>query len=272
MPNAITDTSRPDTSRPDTSRPDTRRPGTSPRATSSGGRVHHVLVRLQHEWDRLDRSGRALEQARAWHLPVAPFASLDELLRRCGYGASGRGRHDDDEVLAELVRLARADELAARVVLQRMLPAISSLSRSEPSYVLRQEALHELLTASWTVIRTYPIEQRPTYVAANLTRSIRYVAFREPHRRPVRHECRPWWVFDLSPAAEDDPVTPARELDELLRDAAAAGVDREGLELARRLASGVAPAELAAEHHVTERTIRNRRAAVVTRLREVALA
>ncbi len=231
-----------------------------------------MLVRLQREWDRLDRSGDALQRARAWCLPVAPFASLDELVRHCGYGASGRGRHDDDAVLAALVRLARVDELAARVVLQRMLPAISALSRRERSFTLRQEALHELLTASWTVIRTYPIERRPDYVAANLTRTIGYVAFRRPHRRPVRHECRPWWVFDLTAATEDDAVPPAVELDELLRDAAAAGLDGDGLDLVRRLASGVPPAQLAAEHRVTERTIRNRRAAVVSQLRELALA
>lgn len=235
-------------------------------------RNHHLLARLQHEWMWLDRSEALTRRAQGWQLPVPAFGSLDELVRHCGFGARGRGRHDDDEVLGALVRLARTDELAARVLLQRMLPALASITRSTTSHQRQQDAMHELLASAWTVIRTYPVERRPAYVAANLTRSIVHDAFRRPNRRVDRHEPQPWWVFDLSPAADLDTTSAADELDELLRMAEASGVQPADIDLARRLGRGEHPSTLAAEQRVSERTIRNRRAEVAYRLRAVALA
>ncbi|MFN8023952.1 MAG: hypothetical protein U0Q03_20640 [Acidimicrobiales bacterium] len=234
-------------------------------------RSHHLLGRLQHEWLRLDRSPELVARARDWQLPVAPFDSLDELVGHCGRGATTSGSHDDDAVLGALLRLARHDELAARVLLQRMLPVLAAFTRSAPSHHAQQEALHELLAASWTVIRTYPLHREPWYVAADLTRRIRYVAFGRDRRRVDRSEPQPWWVFDLE-LAPDEPVAPAVELAELLDDARRGGVDLADLELARRLGRGETPAALAAERRVTDRTMRNRRAEVVHRLRAVALA
>jgi DNA-binding NarL/FixJ family response regulator len=46
----------------------------------------------------------------------------------------------------------------------------------------------------------------------------------------------------------------------------------DDLVLARRLAEGTTTAQLAAEAQVTERTIRNHRAAMLYRLRSIALA
>ena len=233
-------------------------------------RSHHLLARLQHEWLRLDRSPELLERARGWQLPVAPFASLDELVGHCGRGAAIRGAHDDDEVLAALLRLARHDDLAARVLLQRMLPVLAACTRSASSHQAQQDALHELLAATWTVVRTYP--SRPTaYMAAALTRRIRYTAFGRDRRRVRRDEPQPWWVFDLQ-LAPDEPVAAADELSDLLDLAVRAGIDGDDVELARRLGRGETPAQLASERRVTDRTIRNRRAEVVYRLRAVALA
>jgi hypothetical protein len=232
----------------------------------------HLLARLQQEWLRLDRSPALLERARSWELPVPEFSSLDELVRHCGFGAQGRGRHDDDEALAALVVLARTDDLAARVLLQRLLPAFAALTRSARSYHRQQDSIHELLAAAWPVIRTFPIERRPTYVAASLTRSVVHQAFVRPTRRAERMDWQPWWVFDLTPAAEVDTVSAAEELDELLQMAADAGLAAADVELARRLGRGEHPSTLAAEQRVSERTIRNRRAEVAYRLRAVAAA
>jgi DNA-binding CsgD family transcriptional regulator len=235
-------------------------------------RHQHLLARLQQEWLRLDRSPTLLRQARSWHLPVPSFSSLDELVRHCGFGAEGRGRHDDDEVLAALVVLARTDDLAARVLLQRLLPAFAAITRSTRGYSRQQDSMHELLAAAWQVIRTFPIERRPTYVAASLVRSVVYQAFVRPSRRADRMDWQPWWVFDLTPAEQLDTASAADELDELLRMAEDAGLAPADLELARRLGRGEHTATLAAEQRVSERTIRNRRAEVAHRLRAVALA
>jgi DNA-binding NarL/FixJ family response regulator len=49
-------------------------------------------------------------------------------------------------------------------------------------------------------------------------------------------------------------------------------MEPDDLELARRLGAGASTAELAAERNVTDRTIRNHRAALVRQLQAVAAA
>src|SRR6187431_3745906 len=91
---------------------------------------HHLFARLHQDWARLTSSRSALRTARSWPLSVERFESLDELLGHVGFGrVQAIGSHDDDGVLGELLVLARTDELAARVVLQRMLPGLASIVR-----------------------------------------------------------------------------------------------------------------------------------------------
>lgn len=232
---------------------------------------HHLLSRLQLEWDRLVRSPAILRQARTWELPVARFASLDELLRAAGLGRHECGEHGDDELLAALVSIAHHDDLAARVVLQRLLPGVSSIVRRRHSFSAQLEATDELLAAMWTVIRTYPIEQRPRYVAAGLLRAADYAAFQRFQRRQAVHIPQPTSTFDRC-LSDDVAVTPAEELAELLDMARAAGMAPDDLELAERLGRGESTMQIAALRAVTDRTIRNHRAAVAYRLRAVARA
>lgn len=231
----------------------------------------HLLGRLQHEWLRLDRDPDMLARARAWQLPVGHVVSLDDLVDRCGRRTDGISSRDEDAVFAAVVRIARHDDLAARVALQRMLPPIAAIGRRVPDFGQRQDVLHELLTAAWSVIRTYPSERDHRCVAADLARRIRYVALERDRRRVRREDTTPWWVFDLTVAAAVDPA-PADELDELLRDAEAAGVPADELHLARRLGDGATLADLAVEGRVTDRTMRNRRATMAHSLRAVARA
>lgn len=78
-------------------------------------------------------------------------------------------------------------------------------------------------------------------------------------------------MFDLTIAPDADPAA-SDELDELLRDAEAAGVPSDELDLARRLGNGTTLAALAVEGRVTDRTMRNRRATMAHSLRAVARA
>lgn len=233
----------------------------------------HLLTRLQREWDHLARSPQALSAARRWPITIEHFDSLDNLLQHLGYGQTGgKGRHDDDEALGHVVILARHDQLAARVVLQRLLPGLSSIVRRRSrSFHEGLDQFDELLAAAWTVIRHYPIDRHPSYVAAGLLREIEYHAFRRDHRRQTTFIPTPLDSFERAADldADDDPRTELRDLLELAR---RAGVDDHDLELVRRLGQGESTAQLARERHVTDRTIRNHRAAVIRRLREVALA
>ncbi|MEI6497210.1 MAG: hypothetical protein WCO88_11115 [Actinomycetota bacterium] len=232
----------------------------------------HLLSRLQHEWNHLAHSPSALSTARSWPLVIERFDSLDDLLRAAGYGRVQQGRHDDDEVLGGLVQLAREHDLAARVVLQRLLPGISSVSRRRARHSgCPLEAVDELLAAAWTVIRTFDVERHPAYVAATLLRTIEYHAFRREHRRKAQFIPMATDTFDHLPAPVDTPA-PIDEWRDLMADAAAAGMAPADLELVDRLAHGESTQAVAATRQVTDRTIRNHRRAVVHRLREVTRA
>jgi DNA-directed RNA polymerase specialized sigma24 family protein len=237
----------------------------------------HLLVRLQHDWDHIKRSRGALRQARRWCLvatpigPHRPLESLDDVLAWAGYGCAA-GNGGDDHVLGNLVRLAVTDQLAARVVLQRLLPGISTMARRRTGRGRPyHQVLDEVVATAWTVIRTYPIDRRHTYVAVGMLREIDYQSFRRARRRLTTFVPRPLHTFDVQPAPVGT-VGPADELRDLLEDAATAGFDPADIELARRLGRGETTRQIAQETNVTDRTVRNKRDAVTYRLRALALA
>lgn len=242
-------------------------------ARSSGSApTRHSFIRLQREWDRLSRSPRAVAIARGWHLQVERLDTLDDLLVATGYGLTGRSADADDDAVRHLLVAARAHPLAARILLQRLLPGLGAITRRRLRHGGDPMAtVDELLAAAWTVIRTYPVERRPTYLVAGLLRDAEYHAFRRDHRRRTLAVTVAPDHFAES-AAAPPAVSAADELAQVLDDAARAGMAADDLALARRLAAGATSAELAAEAEVTDRTIRNHRTAMLYRLRAIALA
>jgi hypothetical protein len=233
----------------------------------------HLLTRLQLEWSRLAVSPAAVAAAAGWRVSAAPLRSLDDLLVLSGYGPGERDVIACDGVLRDLVMIARADRLAARIVLQRLLPGISAMSRRNSSVLKgdRLDALDEAIATAWTVIRLYPLEQRPRYVVANMLREIEYQAFKRDRRRKAEFVPIDTTDLDLVPV-DDGPRCAATELQELLDEARLAGFEHADVELAERLGAGITARQLASEREVTARTIRNHRAIVVHRLRQLALA
>jgi DNA-binding CsgD family transcriptional regulator len=234
----------------------------------------HSLVRLQREWGHLARSPQALAAVHGWALHIVPFRSLDDVLVAAGLGLHGRAGDRDDELMGQLVRLARDHTLAGRIVLQRLLPGVSSIARRRTGAAhttVLLDVTDNLLVAAWSVIRTYRVERYPTYIVPSMLREIERRTFRPDRRRRVELVAVGDEVLDGT-AAVEPPPTAAHELAELLADAARSGLDVADLELVRRLAAGTSTAALAVERAVTDRTIRNHRAAVVYRLRAVALA
>src|SRR5262249_28835055 len=81
-----------------------------------------LIDRLEAEWPPL-AAGPVRLRLRVWaeqEQALASFATPQQLLRQLD---SIRGRHQArDEILAALLREARSDPLAARVVLQTLLP------------------------------------------------------------------------------------------------------------------------------------------------------
>ncbi|MDP9408200.1 MAG: hypothetical protein M3P95_10130, partial [Actinomycetota bacterium] len=204
--------------------------------------------RLNRDWLSLRDSPAATARLHAWadaHLVLAEAGcgSVAELEWRVKT-APGR---DGDRLLLALLQLARTDELAARLVLQVMLPKALRLAGTQ----LARQALHGTSTdrdeaqavavaALWEVIRTYPVATRRRRVAANLALDALSLVHRGRVAGAVRTGVRELPVSGLEyPGAEERLRAADRQpVDaELLTVLAAAVRDRVvGVEEARLLA------------------------------------
>ncbi len=223
--------------------------------------------RLTLEWGRLRTRPDALRRAAGWGLVEAHLADLDQVLRAVGFETPATA--DTERRLRALLLTAAHDELAARVLVQRLLPGLLAVVRRRRRGGYGDAAFDELLATLWISIRTYNPRRRPACLAAALISDADYRAFRSAERRRSATE-RPV-VIDESHVASSPPCA-SDELDELLVDALAAGVSAGDIELMRQLVDSPRAIDLARELQVTPRTIRNRRDRITGRLREVALA
>lgn len=233
---------------------------------------HHryLLSRLQREWNMMSRRGSVLRRASAWKLTPRVLSSLDEVLVLTGLGADPADG-SSDETMRRLVELARHDDLAARVVLQRMLPGLSACAkRNSSSFDSQLDALDELLSEAWAVIRSFPIEQRSRYVIKNLLRDCEYRAFLKARRRLLVHELTDPAEFELTIATHESAVEPLATIVELLGRARMAGMSDADVTLVTTLLNTSTVKEAAAALRVTDRTVRNRRQAVVRQLQALA--
>jgi DNA-binding CsgD family transcriptional regulator len=234
-----------------------------------------LLAGLDREWHALNRCPDALQRARGWGLGV-PFRTLDDVVLATGFrtqpvlGAVCQDRVGDS-VLAALLRAARTDVVAARVVLQRLLPGL--LSRASRWGTERAggstDPFDELLSVAWTVIREFPLDRRPRHLASNLLRDTEAAAFAKVARRTIVIDLTPTNSLDV-PVEEEADEDPKRELAAVL--AAAGALSESEMELLELLLQGHSQLEVATLLSVSERTVRNHRDAIVHRLRRAALA
>ncbi len=245
--------------------------------------ARHVPIAdsLGTEWRRITIHAGDLRAARAWDLPGSEVASLDEVLRRCGYRArpaSGtqprstvhRDQSQHDEYLILLLTIARDDRLAGRVVLQRILPALCALARRHSStFHGQQDLIDDLVANSWAAIRNYPVERRTRRVVPNLVRDIGFQTIVRPARRrnaaelPTEHR----HMIDTEYLIATDPL---QELVELLDEARRTGMSQNDIDLICQIVTLDQPDRVAAILGVTPRTVRNHRDAIVHRLRHIA--
>lgn len=223
-------------------------------------------ARLVEEWARLRHRRDALARAATWEVTDRPPTSLDDVLSAVGaIGAGGEPNRDADRRLHRLVAVAGDDHLAARVVVQRLMPGLLALSRKYRA----PDAFEELLAQAWISIRTYNPGRSPANLAASLLSDTEWAAYRRDHRR--RERVAPPVQLPAEVVAVDRPHA-SDELAALLCDARDAGVPGEDLELIRLLATVPSTEQVAAYLRVTSRTVRNRRTRVTGTLRELALA
>lgn len=122
-----------------------------------------ILDALDAEWAHLAASSAAAQALDRWREtdPDLDVPTLNALMR-----ARANGNWND--VLAALARRAPSDRLAARVLLQALVPGLGSLARSLGG----RDVAPELLSFAWERIRTYP-SGRPGSVAANTLLDVR---------------------------------------------------------------------------------------------------
>lgn len=171
---------------------------------------------------------------------LARFAGSAELLFRFLRGEPSAER---DRVMLALLRQARRDEFAGLLVLEALLPGLKRvLGRILVDAGESDERLAVVLDCAWEQIVSYPLERRPTRVAANLLLDIRKQALRElgQHRRPA----------DELPLSRREPApTFGADIEAPLRRAVTAGAitaTDAGLILQSRI-DGRPLAEIAAE-------------------------
>lgn len=132
-----------------------------------------LLARLDSEWEHLVRSRATAAVLRRWGIQEPELAGWTDLeqLRSAVHHRADPARAD--RLLAALVRLAAVDgqddRLAARTVLQLLVPGAVRLARSLIPYAGdNATALGLVFTELAIGIRTYPWRRRPHHVAANL--------------------------------------------------------------------------------------------------------
>ncbi len=234
---------------------------------------------LMEEWARIDASGVVTAALPRWQLPaVPPYASASELL---GYLGRDRTISQDvgDLLLASLIACAPGDELAARVVLQRVLPGLVNVAKRrggswEPD---RLTAFNESVACAWIVICEYPIARRPRRIASNVVRDAEYAAFVRDRRlrsstEQVCHtDSMALPSADSSGRSMNEPVSSFEMVVGVLAEARRRGLAEGDLRLAAGLVSGHAINRIADDLGVTTRTVLNRRVGIVARLRELEL-
>jgi hypothetical protein len=233
-------------------------------ATSGPGR------QIIDEWARLTRRPATLRAVNSWEFLPRPARDLDDLLTMCGFGTAVDDT-DGDRVLWNVVRHAEHDELAARVVLQRIMPSLLAIARKRGRMSAGglNGALTDAITTAWIVIREFPHERRLHKIAANLVRDTEYYAFVREGRLKRVQEAQIGDDHLLRMAEPEVFVAAERELEDVLVQASEMGVNNEYIEILNSLGSGVHGNELAVELGVSPRTVRNHRRRAIDAVRDV---
>jgi DNA-directed RNA polymerase specialized sigma24 family protein len=223
---------------------------------------------LVQEWSALSRAPSTLRRVNGWGLPGKRVAYLDEVLIRAGFGLEATDSIGD-QYLFKLVIRAANDELATRIVLQRLLPPLISIAarRGKLARGGFDEALTDTVAQAWIQIRTYPINKRPIKIASNLVRDSEYFAFVRDSR--LKQLAVAWGddVIDMIPTPETQPNS-EEELTNLLAEVEGWNLGTRSISVLRQLAEGKSFRSIAADADVNVRTVHSWRSTAINELRE----
>jgi hypothetical protein len=155
-----------------------------------------MFAELDADWQRLCRSRAAAQALRRWAEEDGSFADVERL---DAIGHWGDDRELGERRLRALVRWARWDRVAARAVLQLILPGLVRVAAAcgdrDP------DTGAHLAAFAWQRIRDYPLNRQGS-VAANIVLDARKTLLRERKLLdPVADRTL------LAPSAEDEAIS-----------------------------------------------------------------
>jgi hypothetical protein len=229
-----------------------------------------VFDLLDREWARLahDRgAARRLAGVRAVAGAVRDLAGLERYVRTAGPAEA-------DAVLLALVTrtIDDGDELAARVLLQLLLPGTRNLARRWWALGDRDERAAAAVAAVYRRIRTYPLARRPGRIAANVlldaARDLRRAVPAEVAGLDDVRDTGDRIGVGAGVGTGAAPDHAALELAGVLADAVDEGVLdlRDARLIAQSRIGGRRVADLAAQHRMGSRTLWDRRQRAERRL------
>lgn len=223
-------------------------------STKESLNLRGVRAQLEREWNHLVVDPKALKDLRNWSFDGQCFDEFDALLRATGFGCVDVD--GSESLLRQLVSLAGRDGLAARVVLQRVLPGLVAAVRFRNRQMTPEMALSELIAAAWIVITTYDERRNPGSVAAAIIDSSVYRAFKIERNRQATE---PLENIERGLAHSDsDAFAELAELREVLSEAERLGMSKDDLRLVFSVATGTSTETLAKEIGITSRAVRYR--------------
>jgi hypothetical protein len=223
-----------------------------------------VFDHLDREWGRLspDRvAARRLADVCVQAGDARDLAGVEAYVRAAGPAEA-------DAVLLALVTrtIDGGDELAARVLLQLLLPGTRNLARRWWALGDRDERASAAVAAVYHRIRAYPLARRPGRIAANvLLDAARDLRRAVPGETTALDDARARPVPAVPDAASSDA---AAELAEVLADAVDDGILdlRDARLIAQSRIGGQRVADLATRYRVGSRTLWDRRQRAERRL------
>jgi DNA-directed RNA polymerase specialized sigma24 family protein len=226
--------------------------------------MSQVLAKLDAEWCRLARDPRSRRALRCWataHPALGGTGDLGELLDRRRNPSAARS------VLGALAALAPTDDLAARALLQAVLPGLVRLAGTagydDPA------AIDDMVSLAWERIRTYP-PGRPGAVAGNVLLDVR----KRYRRHRLLDAPRSPELSGEPPggrAAEDEALDRLALEEWLARGRALVG-ERCYRAVVRTRVHGLSLAEHAAEENAAVNTVGQRRWRALRQLEDLPLA
>jgi hypothetical protein len=176
-----------------------------------------LFQQLDKDWQRLVSDGDARQATARWRRTCPPLGDvlcLAELVRDI---RTAETPDISDGLLSALAAMAATDELAARTILQALVPGLSALTNALATLDDRNEIESAVVASAWIRIRTYPHDRRPRQIAANVLLDVRKEVVRS-HQRPNDERLE-------SLAASSQPVTSNEfELPSLLDEGLAFGL------------------------------------------------